>query len=58
MDADMIINPTPGIAAAQYDALNTRPAHYLLGPTQPLLRQQFPARRAERLPSAGGQHAH
>lgn len=50
MDADVIVNPTPGFTPSQYRALNTTTeARCLLGPSVALLRQQFPARRAERL---------
>lgn len=58
MDADLIINPTPGIPAARYRPLNARPALCLLGADAALLRQQFPARRPTQLQSvteqAGG----
>lgn len=49
MDADIIVNPTPGIAPERYDRLNARPAKYLFGPDVALLRMQFPARRMKRL---------
>jgi UDP-2,4-diacetamido-2,4,6-trideoxy-beta-L-altropyranose hydrolase len=51
MDADIIINPTPGIPPARYETLNARPTRLLLGPDAALLRQQFHARRAARLQS-------
>ena len=49
MDADIILNPTPGFTAEQYAPLNVRPARYLLGLDYALLRQQFSAKRAARL---------
>ncbi|MBL8711115.1 MAG: UDP-2,4-diacetamido-2,4,6-trideoxy-beta-L-altropyranose hydrolase [Rhodospirillaceae bacterium] len=49
MDADVILNTTPGFTAADYSARNPRPARLLLGPDFALLRQQFPARRGARL---------
>lgn len=49
MDADLIVNPTPGFSPAQYAPLNASKARYLLGAEAALLRQQFPARRAARL---------
>jgi UDP-2,4-diacetamido-2,4,6-trideoxy-beta-L-altropyranose hydrolase len=50
MDADLIVNPTPGFSADDYSKLNARPARCLLGPDAALLRQQFAARRA-RMPA-------
>lgn len=52
MDADIIINPTPGFTEAQYAPHRQRNAKLLLGPSFALLRQQFAARRREFL-SAG-----
>lgn len=56
MDADLVINPTPGFTPADYRDLNTTPAQYLLGANAALLRHQFSARRAKRLQAlaAGG----
>ena len=48
MDADIIINPTPGIPPSRYQSLNARAGRLLLGPDVALLRQQFHARRATR----------
>lgn len=48
MDADVIVNPTPGFSTQNYAALNARPALCLLGPDYALLRQQFPALRRQR----------
>lgn len=49
IDADIVLNPTPGFTADQYVPLNRRPARYLLGHDYALLRQQFSAKRAARL---------
>ncbi|MBK8158272.1 MAG: UDP-2,4-diacetamido-2,4,6-trideoxy-beta-L-altropyranose hydrolase [Rhodospirillaceae bacterium] len=49
INADIIINPTPGIPPERYAALNARPGRLLIGPDAALLRQQFHARRAARL---------
>lgn len=57
MDADIIINPTPGDWAPRYAGINARAAHLLLGPDAALLRQQFHARRAQRLPILQGHTA-
>ncbi|WP_374385326.1 UDP-2,4-diacetamido-2,4,6-trideoxy-beta-L-altropyranose hydrolase [Dongia sp.] len=48
LDADVIVNPTPGDWNARYASLNgKRKAHLLLGPDAALLRQQFMGRRAQ-----------
>jgi UDP-2,4-diacetamido-2,4,6-trideoxy-beta-L-altropyranose hydrolase len=54
MDADIIINPTPGFTSAQYAPLNFNKPRCLLGPDFALLRQQFAAARGKRLQSATG----
>ena len=48
MDADIIINPTPGMPPARYQELNARTGRLMIGSDVALLRQQFPARRAMR----------
>jgi UDP-2,4-diacetamido-2,4,6-trideoxy-beta-L-altropyranose hydrolase len=45
MDADAVINPTPGFSAGDYATRNRAGATYLLGPDYALLRQQFAAHR-------------
>lgn len=45
MDADVIINPTPGFRPQDYAGRNAGEALCLLGPDFALLRQQFPALR-------------
>lgn len=45
MDADAVINPTPGFSARDYATHNRADARYLLGPDYALLRQQFAAHR-------------
>ncbi|WP_374371810.1 UDP-2,4-diacetamido-2,4,6-trideoxy-beta-L-altropyranose hydrolase [Dongia sp.] len=52
LDADIVVNPTPGFSRAKYAARNKQDAQLLLGPSYALLRQQFAARRRERLPAA------
>lgn len=47
MEADAVINPTPGFSPADYTAHNRADARYLLGPNYALLRQQFAAHRQE-----------
>ena len=41
LDADLVVNSTPGIAAGRYDALLRRPARVLIGGMSAPLRQQF-----------------
>lgn len=48
MDADIIVNPTPGFTPQDYAPLTARPARCLLGSDYALLRQQFPAWRRRR----------
>ncbi|WP_374655724.1 UDP-2,4-diacetamido-2,4,6-trideoxy-beta-L-altropyranose hydrolase [Dongia sp.] len=48
MDADLIVNPTPGDWTSRYKKLNRRDARLLIGPDMALLRQQFQARRGTR----------
>ncbi|MBI2256399.1 MAG: UDP-2,4-diacetamido-2,4,6-trideoxy-beta-L-altropyranose hydrolase [Proteobacteria bacterium] len=51
MDADIIVNPTPGDWAHRYASINSHAATLLVGPEAALLRQQFHARRGARLPN-------
>ena len=46
LDADLVVNSTPGIAPAAYDALLARPARILIGGMAAPLRQQFAVARA------------
>jgi UDP-2,4-diacetamido-2,4,6-trideoxy-beta-L-altropyranose hydrolase len=54
MDADVVLNSTPGFTSAQYAPLTGGKARCLLGPDFALLRQQFPAARATRQASSTG----
>ncbi len=49
LDADLVVNATPGIAAKAYDALLARPATIMIGGMAAPLRQQFAVRRAKAL---------
>ncbi len=46
MDADIIVNPTPGDWETRYEQINAHRAHLLVGPAAALLRQQFQPQRA------------
>ncbi|MET1027226.1 MAG: UDP-2,4-diacetamido-2,4,6-trideoxy-beta-L-altropyranose hydrolase [Dongiaceae bacterium] len=46
LDADLVVNSTPGIEPAAYDALLTHPAKILIGGKAAPLRQQFAVARA------------
>lgn len=48
LDADLVVNPTPGNWKEQYSTLTTRPVYLLQGPDFALLRQQFLFRRNNR----------
>jgi UDP-2,4-diacetamido-2,4,6-trideoxy-beta-L-altropyranose hydrolase len=54
MEADVILNPTPGFVHEQYTPLAKNAGRCLLGPNFALLRQQFPAARAKSLEAHAG----
>jgi UDP-2,4-diacetamido-2,4,6-trideoxy-beta-L-altropyranose hydrolase len=54
MDADIVVNPTPGFTARSYAGRIRAGTRLLLGQDYALLRQQFAARRRERLAVESG----